>query len=847
MQLKGYQNDALRDLARYLDLLGENNSLSAAYNTLWNEKGVTIAPSKGFKGFPAYQNSIKGVPHVCLKIPTGGGKTYVASAAVKTIFDRLPGQTRFVVWLVPSTAILTQTVQNLKNVNHDYRKRLNVDFSGGVSVLEKDELLTATNFSPSTVKDNLTVCVLSYDSLRTKSKDGRLIYRENGSLINFGEDVSLFDVIKAQNPVVIVDESHHAGGTLSKEMLRDLEPSFILDLTATPKENSNIIHITPAAKLKAANMVKLPVVVYRRPDKESVVSSAINLRNSLEEMAKGEDAYIRPIVLFQAQPKTGEDSETFEKLKQELIKAKIPAEQIAIKISTKDDLARVDLLSPDCPIRYIITINALKEGWDCPFAYILATVANKNSTIDVEQIVGRILRLPNATQPKNKLLANSYVFSCSNDFRATLDKVVTGLNNIGFSNKDVRVAEEQDESQVPPPGIQIQLPLTPESNIECVDDEVTLDIESIVSATTTPDVENIIKEAVAAVEQYEKTEVSGELAVPPEVESAMNRYEMNPKFAAVASSLKLPQFMRECEPSMFEEAIELYDRRELSGDFHLAQQDAVINFASVSAEAYKVDISNTEDSAFASKLAAKQSEELKRYFAALSPSADKSKVCINLIAERLDVDRAFREFITIADIKQYLANVFTNFDDDRFAAVQSDIVGYSNKIKEKIEQLLTKHRKKQFDDALAVNEILCAPFFTFPPSISPARVSTALQKSLYLNEGEMNNFEWSVISEIAAKDNVIFWHRIIDRQGFCLNGYINHYPDFVVYTDKGNIVLVETKGGDRDNTDSANKLALGKTYEKCAGNKYKYFMVFDSNPINGAYTLDNFLSLIVKL
>jgi len=64
-----------------------------------------------------------------------------------------------------------------------------------------------------------------------------------------------------------------------------------------------------------------------------------------------------------------------------------------IKTADVNELKGVDLLRPDCPIRYIITINALKEGWDCPFAYILASIANRTSRIEVEQIVGRVLRL----------------------------------------------------------------------------------------------------------------------------------------------------------------------------------------------------------------------------------------------------------------------------------------------------------------------------------------------------------------------------------------------------------------------------------------------------------------------
>ena len=66
----------------------------------------------------------------------------------------------------------------------------------------------------------------------------------------------------------------------------------------------------------------------------------------------------------------------------------IPKNQIAVKTSDVDDLKGQNLMSRDCEIRYIITVNALKEGWDCPFAYILASLANRTSTVDVEQIFG---------------------------------------------------------------------------------------------------------------------------------------------------------------------------------------------------------------------------------------------------------------------------------------------------------------------------------------------------------------------------------------------------------------------------------------------------------------------------
>ena len=163
-------------------------------------------------------------------------------------------------------------------------------------------------------------------------------------------------------------------------LVKNFNPCFILDLTATPKTGSNIISIVDAIKLKKEEMVKLPVIVYNRKQQDEVFISAISLRQKLELIAKKEQdnggKYIRPIVLFQAQPRNSEDSTTYEKIKAQLVELEIPEEQIAIKTGDKDEIKNVNLLCPDCPIRYIITVNALKEGWDCPFAYILATIAN---------------------------------------------------------------------------------------------------------------------------------------------------------------------------------------------------------------------------------------------------------------------------------------------------------------------------------------------------------------------------------------------------------------------------------------------------------------------------------------
>lgn len=267
---------------------------------------------------------------VCFKVPTGGGKTFIACASLKPFFEQMPlSKIRVVAWLVPSNSILEQTIRTLSDVDHPYRQRIEMDFSGRVEVLTKEQLLNGQGFNPTSVKEQLTICVLSFDSIRSNKKDGRKVYQQNSQLAQFEpyfenpetlivdvDNTALIQVLNQLSPVVIVDESHNAQSDLSVEMLNNLNPSFVLDLTATPKENSNIISYVDARELKKENMVKLPVVVYNRNSKQEVVIDAIQLRGNLEKQTREEEKvtgkYIRPIVLFQAQPKGKEDNATFE-------------------------------------------------------------------------------------------------------------------------------------------------------------------------------------------------------------------------------------------------------------------------------------------------------------------------------------------------------------------------------------------------------------------------------------------------------------------------------------------------------------------------------------------------------
>lgn len=883
MELKNYQKCAISDLKSYLDYLGRTDDVKTAYNEFWEAKEINV----GLGGVPVYNSTIKGVPQLCFKVPTGGGKTLMACASIKAIFSKLDyRKEKVVVWLVPSDAILEQTVRNLKNTDHPYRQKIDSDFGGRVEIYTKQELLNGQNFNPSVVRENLCIMVLSFDSLRITKKEGRKVYQQNGNLDSFSrvyadypnmiEDAdatALIQIINKLRPVVIVDESHNATSELSVEMLNNLNPSITLDLTATPRKNSNIITYVDAMQLKRNNMVKLPVIVYNNKSTQEVMERTIELRANLEVAAIEDEKvtgnYIRPIVLFQAQPKTNENAENYEKMREKLIKANIPKEQIAIKVSGLDELKGIDLLSRDCPIRYIITVNALKEGWDCPFAYILASLANRTSKVDVEQILGRILRQPNTKLAKSNLLNMSYVLTSSDNFRETISSVVDGLNNSGFSKDDFRAKDAPVEVVPQPKHEQMLVDDTQHAVNDGAADEDFLDFDPsalqavVETAGSKPDVSVSISQGVAdiiqqaehvgneynqAIENAFKEGGDGETPKPAIVVN--NNYRIKGEYSDSVTDIRLPQFFsKEDTGSFFDGEDILFKREYLLGGFTLSDKDSNVNFESVAIDVKKVDLERTDRGVqpVASKMTSHEQELFRRQIElsckTLQSLMDTAINTMYNLLNRMDE-------IHSTELKAYIKRVLSDKDGDMLKLIVTNPNSSAAKIKEKIKSLENDYITQQFYELIETEEISLQDSWQFPKDVFFKTTVGHIPKALYEEEdGGMNNLEYNIITAVADCDNVVWWHRNPENSGFCINGNINHYPDFIVKLESGKIVLIETKGNQLENTDSKIKVQLGKKWQALAGNKFKYYMVFmtDADLIPEAVRFDNFITTLKKL
>ena len=443
MELKIYQQKSLDKISEFLkDLEKEKPEFAFMH--------LTKQPYKDeFFG--------EDIPFICVKIPTGGGKTLVGCHSVIQIMDSFLKEKMshgIVMWFVPSEAIKSQTLRKFKDRKDMHRRALDEYFDNNVKIFSNEEALRITK---NDVDDNVCIIVSSLDAFRKEKtlQNKYKVYQENGALIGHFEDAelpdtlekddsgvvkSLANVIRLNNPLIVIDEGHKTKTKLSIEFLKDLNPSFVIEYTATPRPESNILVEIHSSELKEQQMVKLPLVLESHSQWQNAILQGVLRRRELENIAKKEKGErIRPIALFQAeQEKEDKKKITVGKIRDFLIReGKIPEDEIAIKTSTQNDLDGVDLFSNGCKIRYIITVNALAEGWDCSFAYILISVANIGSRIAVEQIIGRIMRMPFAKRKEQEELNRSYVFASARNFNEAATEIISGLESHGYSKHDL--------------------------------------------------------------------------------------------------------------------------------------------------------------------------------------------------------------------------------------------------------------------------------------------------------------------------------------------------------------------------------------------------------------------------
>jgi type III restriction enzyme len=424
-----------------------------------------------------------------IKVPTGGGKTLLAVEAIREYQNRfVQRKTGLIVWVVPSETIYTQTVQKLRDKGNYLRQLLDQSSGGNTLILEKGQRLTRQD-----IDENLVILFVMIQSVsRHNAKEALKVFQDSGGYESFfpldhrydlhkqlleqvpnldsisGADsampqvrTSLGNAIRLTNPLIIIDEIHRVFSDQQKKTIDNLNPSMVLGLSATPREDMNILVSISGLELKNEDMIKLDMHIFppstrRGSGWQTMLKEIKEHRDRLEqkatELLKNTGIYIRPIVLVQVEA-TGKEQRGRGRVhsldaKETLIEFGISADEIAIKTSAQNDIEDVDLFSQHCPIRYIITKEALKEGWDCSYAYILGVIPNVSSNTSITQLIGRILRQPYAKKTQVRLLDESYVYYAKGQSGDLIEQVKVGFKNEGLDDLIQKVKPRKSSEEV---------------------------------------------------------------------------------------------------------------------------------------------------------------------------------------------------------------------------------------------------------------------------------------------------------------------------------------------------------------------------------------------------------------
>ena len=467
--LKEYQKRVVKDIEEFFEHLDKSRSggavdyISPVFTDLMLKNRTRQFPDRPITGAGKFY------PRVCIKMPTGGGKTLIAIETIRAYQNLFAKRkTGLVVWITHRDQIYRQTIENLQNKSHVYRQFLDQASGNRTLILEKGQAIRRQD-----VKENLVVLMLMIQAAR--NSEVNKMFEDSGGYTDFfplenrydlhktlseqipnldrTEDslyermqikTSLGNVIRTLEPLLIVDEFHTMFTDIAKATLDGLNPSVVIGLSATPLERRmNIISSVSGKELKAEDMIKLDMHL-RGPnqDWQEMLAAVKQQREELEKKSKkleqNKGVYIRPIALIQVErlgpDQRGRGFVHSEDAREFLVSLDVPKHEIAVKSAYRDEIKQQKLLSKESEIRYIITKEALKEGWDCSFAYILGVIPNARNNASMTQLVGRILRQPYAKKTGVADLDESYVFFASGHTEEVLEKVRKGFEDEGLGD-----------------------------------------------------------------------------------------------------------------------------------------------------------------------------------------------------------------------------------------------------------------------------------------------------------------------------------------------------------------------------------------------------------------------------
>ncbi len=843
MELKSFQRTALDTLASFLERARTLANPEQAFIESWRNRDSpqTPPPYRTMPGLP-------GVPNVCLRLPTGGGKTLLAAHTV-AIAGRhyLEREFPVVLWMVPTNTIRVQTAEALKKPDHPYRAALDDAFDGRVTVFDASEF---AQIRPQDLTERVTVIVITIQSLRTSNTDGRKAYAHSENFephfahipadtlgLERSEDgrikFSFVNLMAFHRPLIIVDEAHKAGTNLSFDMLAALCPACIIEFTATPntdpRTGSNVLYRASAAQVKGAQMIKLPIVLTEHPDWRSAVHGAIETRSRLADTALADPRYIRPLTLFQAQDRGQEV--TVEVLKEYLIENEnIPAEKIAVATVSQRELDSLNLFDPACVVDFIITVEALKEGWDCSFAYVLCSVANIGSATDIEQLLGRVLRMPYAEERSQPALNRAYAHVSSQRFGEGAEALTdTLVEKMGFEPDEAASVIEQ--RQPPLPGL---------DTTEDLFNQVPILLETLDVA---PDLSGLDPEVAERVQVETRKDgtvtVTVQGDIPQELEQRLVASMTTEGQERVRQAVKRHRIAHRNSTSPATRGEKFPVPRlflEVQGELELVEKDLILDLGGWSLNNYAAELTPAEFSIH--ETAERWEVDLRGEKVVYSHIEQSTQLEIGLL--KLDwtdlrlsrwLDKECRQpDLTQPVLLEFCRRIVAHLTMTRGLAL-NDLLRFKFQLAKAVQQKIAAYRRQAFAanyqtflfGAEAHVTTSVSDGFAFDnlpyPATWPYSGALQFRKHFFGCVGELkaSGEEFECAKLLDAAPQVKFWIRNLaqrpDTSFWLQTSTDRFYPDFVAMLQDGRILVVEYKGEPYvTNDDSREKINVGELW-----------------------------------
>lgn len=880
LELKHYQNRVLDSLRHFFRETARSGLPNEAFQSSLVKSGQQIR-----NYIPVLDPGLDPqMPYVCIRVPTGGGKTLLACyAAGLALRDYVRQECGMVLWLVPSNTILDQTANALRDVRHPYRQAL--EFSAGP--VEVKTIEEALQMRRAEADGKSIVIVSTIQCFRVEDTENRKVYDGNGCYPEFFQNLpperladlekgpdgnpvpSLANVLRLRRPVVIVDEAHNARTDLSFSTLGKISPACIVEFTATPamrEHPSNVLHSIRADELKAEDMIKLPLrVVQRIPaQRDELLAEAIAYRSDLEKIAllEAQDTreYLRPVMLIQA-PFVHD----CEPIREQLVeKYGIPKEQVVISTGTIEELGKIrDFAKPSCPVRFILTVEKLREGWDCPFAYVLCSLKATRSATAIEQIVGRILRLPGATRKQHPELDQGYVFSVSEDLPSVLNELTTALQSHGFSKKEAQnaVIPLQNSSIFKQHRTVILSPRELDANAvakqsPALAGKVTFDTERCTVVIHTPLDAKEAEAAASCVVTLEARakimEAASEVRMVAEAAgtvptAAASPYERGIHFAIPRLGIWENQKLLEFEKSV------ILERRWKLGDKSADLPASYNPLERPLAQAGAVDVSKSGDvTATIQEASGNKEDFIARLHQQVLDLGLKDDWPLPRLISWIDHEIEHPDIASGESapfIQRALNGLMAKYSIESVDLLALDRFRLCDQIRLRIEEHRAEEQKKAFqqlllpESPLTVSEDLQ---FTFHDAVyAPSWLydgAYVFKKHYFGNKpGELQEKtasgalaeEFLCAQFIDNLEEVEFWARnLAGKPGsFRLQTASDwFYPDFICKLKNGKFAAIEYKGGDRiSNEDSRDKLAVGTVWQSRSNGRCLFLMPSNRN------------------